>query len=356
MKITEWHDRTTWNQFVAGNSTPASFLQSWEWGEFQKSQGSRVLRLGFQPSGTKEYIRENLVATASVIKRNLPLPGMSFWYLPRGPIIRRDNIGSQQAVLENLLLELSNKKNVFLRLAPYWSQSDNRIHWPELDFVEPQILRKQREPEMTQLTSLGPPEEMLERMHQKTRYNIRLAERKGVEFRFYQDKEDLDIFWQLLNTTSQREKIRIYKKDYYTVLLMAARLLTDPQMEFKSDELHSILAFASYQGKVLAGGLWLGFGDTLTYLHGGSTREHKEVMAPYSLHWQLLQWGHEHGYQLYDWWGIEKKGSVFSLKGVTRFKQGFGGFEHSFAGTHDRVFNKKIFSYLTVLRKMKEIF
>jgi len=356
MKIIEWKDKNSWNQFVADNSHPASFLQSWEWGEFQKNQGQEALRLGFIPAQTREHESGELLAVVSLIKRCLPIYGMCFWYISRGPIIKKDNLGSQEAFVRQLVDYIGENNHIFLRMIPNWQKQQNHVDWKKLGFEDPSILAKQREPEMTLLNKLQDPEAMLASMHQKTRYNIRLANRKGVKFRLYESGKDLKVFWDLLNTTANREKIRIYKKDYYTVLMIATRLVTSMNQQTDPSRLRSIMAFATLNKKPLATGLWLGFGDTLTYLHGGSSREEKQVMAPYALHWQMMQWAKNRGYQIYDWWGIEKPGSVFHFGGVSRFKRGFGGAELEFAGTYDHVYHKKTLKYLKMLKKIKEIF
>jgi peptidoglycan pentaglycine glycine transferase (the first glycine) len=360
MKLTEWLDKNSWNQFVAGNSWPASFLQSWEWGEFQKSQGHQVLRLGFIPAQTREHEVGQLLAAASLIKRCFPIPGMCYWYCPRGPVIKKDNLGSQETIIQHLVNELAGSKEVFLRVVPYWEPKLDKTHWADLGFSQPKLLLHQQEPAQTWLTHLQDSDKLLQKMHQKTRYNIRLAERKGVKFKFYDTDSDLGDFDRLLRATAKREKIKVYKKDYYTVLMIATRLVTKPKAQLSKSEVRGILGLASYQGRVIVAGLWLGFGNNLTYLHGGSSREHRQVMAPNWLHWQIMQWGHDKGYSYYDWWGIEsneklKMKNEKSLAGVTRFKKGFGGQAFTYANTHDFVFSQKKFKYLNALKKMRDL-
>ena len=371
MKILEWKDKKSWNQFVVGNSNPASFLQSWEWGEFQKSQGHQVLRLGFVPAQTKEREQGELLACASLIKRCFPIPGLCYWYCPRGPVIKKDKLGSQETIIQHLVAELTESKEVLLRVAPFWKQEQDKTHWIDIGFTKPKILLHQQEPALTWLTPLQDSVKMLAIMHQKTRYNVRLAERKGVKFKFYDSSSDLEDFWRLLKSTASREKIKMYKKEYYTVLMIATRLVTKPKAQLAHSEVRSILSLTSYQGRTLAAGLWLGYGNTLTYLHGGSSREHRQVMAPNWLHWQMMQWGYDKGYEHYDWWGIAKleilnskfetnqkskiKNLKNSLAGVTRFKKGFGGQAYAYATTHDIVFSQKKYKYLSALKKLRDL-
>lgn len=351
MKISQWTDQKTWNEFVVGNSQPASFLQSWEWGEFQKSLGYNVDRLGFQPAGTKDRETADILAVANVIKRRLPLTKKSVFYIPRGPVIRKDNHGSKDALIKQLVTGMDTTEATFIRLTPPWIKAHDQVKWENLGFTDPKLLTHQQEPRKTFLTSLNRPDVMLQKMHQKTRYNIRLAQKQELEFKGFSEEIDFEECYKLLAETSKRQGIKGYPKEYYLSLLHR----TNHGVEKSNFLVTSYTGLVSFKNNTLACGVWLGFGDTLTYLYGGSTREMKNLMAPYLLHWHALQWAYEKQYTYYDWWGIaETKQS--SLSGVTRFKKGFGGFEHTFADTHDFVVDSVQFKLLTLASKLRKIF
>ena len=158
-------------------------------------------------------------------------------------------------------------------------------------------------------------------MHQKTRYNIRLAEKKGVEVHVGGEK-DFEDFWKLMSQTSDRDAFRVHDREYYQKMLAV-------------DHNFIKLFCARYQGKLLAASIVSFFGDTVTYMHGASSNEHREIMAPYALQWQVIKIAQEAGYKYYDFYGINEK----KWPGVTRFKLGFGGREIDYPGTFDVALN-----------------
>ncbi len=172
-------------------------------------------------------------------------------------------------------------------------------------------------------------------MHEKWRYNIRLAERKGVKVFMAgsHDPSALEIFWQLMSETTERDGFRAHDKEYYR--LMLETLSGDPATDGKKRPVARLL-FAEHDGKVLAANLMLYFGTTAIYLHGASSRSRREVMAPQALHWQAIQDAKFWGYTDYDFWGVALEGAEdHAWAGITRFKRGFGGRYVSYPGTYD---------------------
>jgi len=285
------------------------FLQSWEWGEFQRKAGSEVVRVRDEASG----------AMAQLVRRSLPL-GMRYWYCPRGPL------GS----MPDLLKVPEIARGVFLRFEP--PKTDPSIAlgmtaWEKAADVQPA---------QTLIVDLMQDREaLLSAMHEKWRYNIRLAERKGV--RVYMagadDASALDVFWDLLNETTERDRFRAHGKDYYR--LMLETLSGDPAIDGKTRPV-ARLVFAEHDGRVLAANLMLYFGTTATYLHGASSRERREVMAPQLLQWNCMTDAKAWGYASYDFWGVAPEGAEnHPWAGITRFKRGFGGKYVAYPGTYD---------------------
>jgi len=178
-------------------------------------------------------------------------------------------------------------------------------------------------------------EELLSDMHQKTRYNIRLAKKKGVEI-IEGGADDFDDFWNLINKTADRDRFRIHTKEYYKKML---------SVDFVK------IFFAKFAGKIIATGIFSFYGDTVTYMHGASDNEHRNVMAPYLLQWELITRAKEKGFKYYDFYGIDDK----KWPGVTRFKKGFGGFEKRYPGTFDMVFSQIWYNVYNILRKIKRL-
>ncbi|MFH2062539.1 MAG: peptidoglycan bridge formation glycyltransferase FemA/FemB family protein, partial [bacterium] len=171
-------------------------------------------------------------------------------------------------------------------------------------------------------------------MKPKTRYNIRLAEKRGVTVRQADPLDgatyakDIASFQSLLAETADRDEFRTHSPDYYEQMLRSLAVN-------KSDEMSVRLFLAEHDGQPLAGALVSGFGDMATYLHGASSSEKRELMAPHQLHWQIMLWAKQAGFRKYDFWGVAPEGAAADhpWAGVTRFKLGFGGERKSYVGT-----------------------
>lgn len=304
MNVTEITDKKQpvcrggrWNELVAGNSSPASFLQSWEQGEVQKSLGHAIYRLAVSNN-------DDVICIAHVVVKKL-LGKKKYIVIERGPILRQGYGGhSPLSKLFGEVERIAKKHNaVFLRVSPL-----DTIELP--DFKKPRILRKLLPPHATLFTDLSySEEELLAGMHQKTRYNINLARKKGVTVA----ESDIDTFYTLMQKTAERQDIKIFPKSHYQQLL----------------DHGAYIMSAYYNETAIATALLYTFGDTTTYLHGGSDHDHRNVMAPYVLHWEAMIHAKLNGIKWYDWWGIqEMKNENRKMKndwgGITRFKKGFG--------------------------------
>jgi lipid II:glycine glycyltransferase (peptidoglycan interpeptide bridge formation enzyme) len=167
---------------------------------------------------------------------------------------------------------------------------------------------------------------LLDKLHHKHRYNINLAERKGV---VVEESRDVGSFWRLLQATAEHDKFRAHPMLYYNKLLNS----------FSPDRRSPLVArlwFAYYGGAPVAGVLMMEHGTTAHYLHGASDREHRALMAPHLLHWDLIRHYKERGFAAYDFWGVD----AAKWPGVTRFKLGFGGALVEYPGSFDLVFRR----------------
>ncbi|RLC38801.1 hypothetical protein DRH27_01380 [Candidatus Falkowbacteria bacterium] len=331
------------NRFVGGQDF-SQFLQSWEWGEFQKKSGFEILRLGVEEKG-------GLVGVATLIKKNLGM-GQSYFYCPRGPIVNNiqyptinnqttsnNQVLNNRNILEFLFEEIKriarNEKVLFLRFESGIKYPLSIIHYPITKTIDVQ-------PAKTIILDLTKTEdELLNAMHQKTRYNIRLAERKGVKVRIVDAQNftsDFEMFWQIMEETVKRDKFRLHSKEHYRRMLQV-------------DNNFVKLILAEYQGKIIAGNILIFFGDTATYVHGASANEYRNAMAPFSLQWKAIKLAQEQGYKYYDFYGIDED----KWPGVTRFKKGFGGKEINLPGTYDLIFNKKWYKLYKFFRSVRRL-
>jgi len=334
MRVLEIQDKNLWNNFV-GSQRRSQFLQSWQWGEFQKAIGRSVWRLGI--------VKNNILKAACLfIKHDLPF-GKSYFYSPRGPIIdKASSVKEYEEFLEkmiNKITELANENNaIYLRVEPP-VEKPLEADLAKLGFISGQNVQ----PPDTVILDLRKTEnELLSEMHQKTRYNVRLAQKKEIKTVISNEK-DFDVFYELIKETSEREKITCFPKKYYQKMIKVFR------------EENKIKIFSGHQrGKTLVSNLIIFFGDMATYNHGGSSNEFRNLMAPHLVQWQCIIEAKKLGYSYYDFRGIAPTDdSNHKWAGITRFKKGFGGEIVHYVGAFDYVFNNFWYQIYSLAKKIK---
>lgn len=325
-------NQTEWDEFVAEQDN-APFLQSYSWGEFQKQVGKRVWRIGM-------FENEVQIGVAQVIEHYLGL-GWGYLYCPKGPVFKNgvENLEFRiKEWVEFVKKNIANYGDIFVKIEPLSG---------EFTFIRTNSVQ----PANLWLTDLQKTEdEILQAMHQKTRYNVRLAEKKELEFRIMNsekknsEKEFEDLWW-LICETSKRDKIKSHPKKYYQKML---------------EIVGSCVGVVYFENKPLAAGIFLGFNNTFTYLHGASSNENRDLMAPYFLHWQIIKYAKAKGFNHYDWGGInpdDEKDFNYkkSWEGITRFKKGFGGSLLKTPGTFDVILNHKAYKVFKFIKKLRKL-
>jgi lipid II:glycine glycyltransferase (peptidoglycan interpeptide bridge formation enzyme) len=327
-----------YNAFVARNN--GSFLQSWEWGEWQESQNKKAVRYIVRDAAY------NALLAIQFLRYPLPL-GQYYLYCPYGPTHKLEMQGDQCKVATQELLQHVQKqhpKALFIKLEPQ-SRTLNT------EYLALSTKRASRiQPGSTLLLSLTKAEEqLLAEMHQKTRYNIRVAEKHGVKIASGTDlcgKEAAQVI-QLVAQTTTRQGYRGHPKEYYERF---CAFFDDHQNQ--SSDMNVSWYVATLHGDILSGGIFVDFGGTRTYLYGGSSDAFKNVMAPYALHWQAVREAKEMELIRYDFGGLETTSGT--TPGFARFKLGFGGTQITYPPAIDVYSNKaKYLAYKTVKRLLK---
>jgi len=185
-------------------------------------------------------------------------------------------------------------------------------------------------------------EELMSEFSNKTRYNIRLSKRKGVTVYYDNSDEALKKFYEVYNTTAERNKIGMRPFDYFVRMRDAYK-----------DELRVYLT--EHEGDTLSGAVTINYGDKVWYAYGASSNEKRNLMPNYLMQWEMIKWGLETGAARYDF------GGVFELNnndGLYKFKEGFcrkiGATE--FIGEIDKVYNKTMyFAFTKVIPKIQSM-
>lgn len=289
-------------------------MQSYFWADFKEKTGWGQTKLGF-------FENDRLVGGAVVLKYFSP-KGKNFFYIPEGPILPFDRPASKiyfQELMKMIqdMVSLEKQKPSYLRIEPRLQNVPDFFHGfhkASYNFQPPSTL----------IIDLHKnEEEILRQMLPKGRYNIKVAERSGVEIIMDDTGEGLKYFLPLYRETIARNKFR-GKDDFYLQSLIT------------TGKEHIKFFFAIYQGIILAAALVIFYGSRATYFFGASSNRHRKVMAPYKLHFEIIRFSKNHGYRWYDFWGISSKiDSAHHWHGLSQFKRKFGGKQFDFIGAYD---------------------
>ena len=315
---------TDWTHFLSSHPN-AHLLQTGEWGELKSSFGWRPVRIVNGSCGVQ------------ILFRKLPL-GFTIGYIPK--------VNVDPSLWSEIDSVCRQHRAIFLKLEPdQWEGSADT----QSSITNYQFRRSPHniQPPRTIVVDIqGPEEEILARMKQKTRYNIRLAEKKGVTVRAW---DDIEAFHKMMLMTGERDRFGVHSKEYYR---RAYDLLYPRQM--------GELLLAEYEGKPLAALFVARNGNRAYYLYGASTDEERNRMPTYLLQWEAMKWAKVRGGEEYDLWGVpdEEEATLEAnfenrhdgLWGVYRFKRGFGGELRRAAQALDRVYNPLLYwAYLRFL-------
>lgn len=328
-------EKPEWEAFLERHPE-AHLLQTAAWGALKSAHGWRAVDVITRLEGG--------AVGAQVVFRRV-LPGFSLAYLPRGPVIEQPEEPRVMLPLwVNFWREIDAvcraRRAILLKLEPdAWESGESPFPYAQPTPLDPPGGFRQSghaiQPPRTILVSLeGSENDLLSRMKQKTRYNIRLAEKKGV---VVNEAEDLTQFNELMQVTGERDGFGVHSPDYYQKAFDL----------FRPND-HCCVLTASFEGEPLASLMVFRRGDRAWYLYGASSNNRRELMPAYLVQWAAMRWARAHGCREYDLWGVPDADEAtleaqFSersdgLWGVYRFKRGFGGEIKRSAGPWDRVY------------------
>lgn len=346
----------TQNQKAQYNKLVTHVIQSWEWGEFRKSLGTPVLRYGI-------YHSNKLAKVFQLTLHKLPLTNKYVGYLPKGTYPDSELAEAlKQIGKEHNCAFIKIEPDVILEEAkrPIESQEKDAIAESALNEVE--VLQHDKidksfklspKPLFTKynfvLNITKPETELLKNMHQKTRYNIRVAQKHGVRVEERTDDEAFEIYLKLYFETTERQGYHGHNKAYHRKVWETLKNAGMAQL---------LIAF--YQEPStnihipLTAWMLLNFRDTLYYPYGGSSKSHPEVMANNLVAWEAIKLGKKLGLKKFDMWGAlgPKADSNDPWFGFHKFKQGYGGELVEYIGTYDLVLNRPLYLIFNLIDKM----
>lgn len=349
-------DPTDWNERCA-KLPHASILQTREWGEVKRAFGWTPSHFGWEDE------TGNLLAAALLLERRVQLPvlpiSFNIVYVPRGPLLDWGNTTLRRKVLDDLQAYARQAKAIFVKIDPELRVGDGA---PGMEGASEDATGRAVEAEFesrgwvfspdqiqfrnTALLDLtGEEEDWLARMKPKSRYNLRLAQKKGVTVR-QATRDELGLIYQMYAETSVRDGFVIRSEAYYQKVwntFADAGMLVPLLAEFDGQPLAGLMLF------VFAGRAW--------YIYGMSRDLHRELMPNYLLQWEAMRAARARGAVAYDLWGAPE---VFddsdSMWGVFRFKEGLGARVLRTTGAWDYVTRPFIFRlYTQVLPKFLDL-
>lgn len=388
------------------------FLQSYEWGVFK----SKSPDWSFDTVGL-ENEKGELVAAALVLIRYLPIIKRPFFYIPRGFVLDFENTQLLKTFTEQMYAYAKSKKAIFFKIDPDLKYVDRSVDGEKIEGAQAndqliqslttigyrhlgftQDFDSSIQPRYTFRLNLNPSEkELLQGCHSKTRYNLKVAQKKGIEI-VEGTREDLKKFEEIMRVTGERDGFLTRPLSYFEAMydtlapqnmckLYLAKLNTEQalnqikqdlaqtqvtikqfEQQLANEELNDkkrqkllnkldpetkkltnltqqlqeleTLYQAHPNGITMSGIITTYYGNKAWYLYGASDNVYREFMPNYYIQWYALTEAKKAGYEIYDFFGISgKTEETDPLYGLYRFKKGFGGDFTEFIGEFDYVVN-----------------
>ena len=315
-------------------------LQSYEWGEFRKKTGVKVIRRGL--------VRNNKIVDGFTLTlHKIPRTKLYIGYLPKG------NQPTQELIDE--LKRIGKENNcIFIQLEPNVRNDQSSV-------IGYKSLRPAAHPLFTKYTFVidlkKSEQELLATMHQKTRYNIRVAEKHKVKVVEDNSKESFEHYLKLMLETTSRQGFYAHTPSYHRHLFETLANSQRPTANSLSYHLlnATYVPPATRHPQTLTSWVLFVFKDTIYYPYGASSREYREVMASNLIMWEAIKFGKKLGLKYFDMWGAlgpepDKNDPWY---GFHRFKEGYGGELVEFVGSYDLVINPALYEIYKVADKLR---
>ena len=327
-----------WRDFVAA-SPFGDVLQTLEWGPVKRPE--------WTPLPVAIENDDGIEASALVLQRKL-IGNRTFFYLPRGPILDWQQDGLPQAMLERLQAEAQSRRAAFIKIDPcvpdqtpgvkeklgalgFGFSPDATGHFGG---TQPRCNMK--------LSLAGSLDDIQARFHQKWRYNIRLAAKKGISVTGDTTREDLEIFHSIYRVTAGRNEFTGRPLSYFQKMwdaLVPAGLMK--------------LFVTTHDGQPLSAAICFLLPPQCWYIYGASSNEKRNLMPNHLMQWTMIQWAKENNCELYDFRGVPDPDAGEmppGEEGLVRFKTGFGAELVRYIGEYDLPLDKNFYWLWTSAR------
>ncbi len=345
-------DSTQWNDFVAA-SPYGDVLQCLEWGELKKPD--------WQPVPVSQTSSGQIDATALVLRRALPRTGKSIFYLPRGPILDWSQPDKAHDLFTRLKAVAAQQGAVLIKVDPAVPKGTPGVvdTLQNLGFVPSPDANNSfggTQPRFNmKLDISGSEKDVQDRFHQKWRYNVRYAARKGIRVEESTSRSDVQVFHEIYRVTAERDGFTGRPLKYFEKLWDV--LVEKDLARF----------FVTYhEQQPLSAAICFVLGQQCWYVYGASSNELRNYMPNHAMQWAMIQWARERGCTVYDFRGVhdvpqnpENPGDVSSITmdqlmespdGLVRFKAGFGATLTEYVGEWDLPLNKTWYWMWTTAR------
>lgn len=330
MKFDKYSDISwkPWDDFVS-TSPSGHYMQSHAWGELQR-------RHGWTPHYLVARNSTEIVATALLLSRTIPLIGKKILYSPRGVVFDCCNSGCTGEITTALRVKIEEMGGAFLRCDPYISEA----MIAESTFESSGYKKINRDwsywngPKLVFWLNLQTDEDtLLKNMSSTCRNEVRAGYKKGVIFE-QGGQTDLDEFYRLMVSTGQNKGIAVHDADFY-------RVLYDTLNRSASVGLF----FGRFDGKTIAAGMSVKYGDKAWLLYAASDRDYYKLKPNRTLQWEMIRWAHREGCRRYDFRGTATSDPPSADDpgyGVYEFKKSFGPEYTRLIGYYDLVISPPI--------------
>ncbi len=327
MELREITNKEEWEGFLL-QCTEKTFLQSWNWGEFNEKNGAKIWRLGVYDGA--------LLAVALVVK--VSAKRGTFLFIPHGPVIKPNLTAKDKKEILSLILlhlnDIAKAENAsFIRVSPILLENEeNKMVFEDLGFQDSPMHASAYEATW-KLDIFAKEEELLKDMRKTTRYVIKKAsENPDISIEISNNPADIAIYQKLNKEVSKRQHFVPFSDES-----------VKNEFEIFNKDSQVIFLFGKYKGEITAGAMVVFWSGIAYYHQAASLGKFAKYSIPYLLQWEAIKEAKKRYCMVYDFWGFTdpEKFPKHPWAGPTLFKMGFGGYKQEFIKTQDFVISKK---------------